>query len=72
MAAVLEGRCSLDRMRESWLDSPVSPVLDLSLAEVLLFDSAYSSLPFGMESRVRLLYIGSNVVDGNRLNDGRG
>ena len=25
-----------------------------------------------MESKVRLLYVGSSVVDGNRLNDGRG
>jgi len=34
-------------------------------------DSAYSSLPFGKESKVRLLYVGPSVVDGNRLNDGR-
>ena len=49
----------------------MDPVFDRSLPETLLLDSAYSSLPFGIESRVRLLYIGSNVVDGNRLNDGR-
>jgi len=35
-------------------------------------DSAYSSSSFGMESKARLVNIGSNVVDGNRLNDGRG
>jgi len=41
------------------------------MAAVLLLDSAYSSLPFGRESKARLLYAGPSVVDGNRLNDGR-
>lgn len=46
-------------------------MFDRSLPETLLLDSAYSSLPFGTESRARLLYIGPSVVDGSRLNDGR-
>jgi len=55
---------------ELW-DSLVDPAFDWSSPAALLLDSAYSSLPLAKESRVRLLYVGSSVVDGNLLNDGR-
>lgn len=50
-----------------WLDSPAAPVSDV------VTDNAVAEFPppFGMVSNARLLNVGSRVVDGNRLNDGR-
>lgn len=48
-----------------WLDSLADPTFDVVTGNV------GPPAPFGMESKVRLLYVGPSVVDGNRLNDGR-
>lgn len=53
-----------------WWDSLVDPLFDIVVGNAVVCP-VVPSPPFDMESNGRLLYVGSSVVDGNRLNDGR-
>ena len=63
---ILRWRSWVTCVEYEWWDSLVDPASDN-----IVVGPAWSSPPFGMESKARLLYVGSSVVDGNRLNDGR-